>query len=238
MAHTHGETIIEVKNLIKNFKTGDVITRVLKGISFTVRRGEWIAIIGRSGAGKSTLMYQMSLLDDPTDGEIFILGREAHSLSEKDKMALRLVEFGFVFQDYALMPELTATENIVLPLIMEKVPLALAEAKAIDALKKVGLEDRLRSLPAQLSGGEQQRVSIARAIAERPQILFADEPTANLDRESSNKVMEIFRDLHEEGRQTIIMVTHEEEYTKVADRVITIDDGKIVAVREHSAAMS
>ena len=238
MAHTHGETIIEVKNLIKNFKTGDVITRVLKGISFTVRRGEWIAIIGRSGAGKSTLMYQMSLLDDRSDGESCILGREAHSLSEKDKMALRLVEFGFVFQDYALMPELTATENIVLPLIMEKVPLALAEAKAIDALKKVGLEDRLRSLPAQLSGGEQQRGSIARAIAERPQILFADEPTANLDRESSNKVMEIFRDLHEEGRQTIIMVTHEEEYTKVADRVITIDDGKIVAVREHSAAMS
>ena len=223
------QIIIEVRNLIKNFKTGDIVTHVLKGISLTVMAGEWIAIIGRSGAGKSTLMYQMSLLDDPTSGEIFIDGREAHTLSEKEKMQMRLVKFGYVFQDYALMPELTALENIVVPLIMEKIPLALAEAKAEEALKKVGLGKRIKSLPSQLSGGEQQRVSIARAIAERPDILFDDEPTANLDRESSNTIMQIFRDLHKKEGQTIIMVTHEEEYTKAADRVITIDDGQIVS---------
>ncbi|MBI5004523.1 ABC transporter ATP-binding protein [Candidatus Kaiserbacteria bacterium] len=224
--------IIEVKDLVKTYKTGEVETRVLKGVDLAVKRGEWIAIIGRSGAGKSTLMYQMSLLDEPTSGDVIIDGRHANKFSEKEKIRIRLYKFGYVFQDYALMPELTAIENIVLPLLMERIMHAHAQERAIAALKKVGLEHRIHNLPSQLSGGEQQRVSIARAIAESPEILFADEPTANLDRESSKQVMNIFADLHREG-QTIIMVTHEEEYTKLAQRVIRIDDGQIVDEEKH-----
>ncbi len=220
--------MIEVRNLVKTFKSGDVETHVLKGLNLSVKKGEWIAIMGRSGAGKSTLMYQMSLLDDPSGGEIVIDGREVHSLSEKEKMHMRLFKFGYVFQDYALMPELTARENIVVPLLMEGMTSLAAEAKAEEALKKVGLGHRLHNLPSQLSGGEQQRVSIARAIGESPEILFADEPTANLDRESSKTVMDIFNSLHKEG-QTIIMVTHEEEYGALAERIIRLDDGRIVS---------
>ncbi len=223
-----GSTMIEVRNLVKTFKSGDVETHVLKGLNLSVKKGEWIAIMGRSGAGKSTLMYQMSLLDDPSGGEIVIDGREVHSLSEKEKMHMRLFKFGYVFQDYALMPELTARENIVVPLLMEGMTSLAAEAKAEEALKKVGLGHRLHNLPSQLSGGEQQRVSIARAIGESPEILFADEPTANLDRESSKTVMDIFNSLHKEG-QTIIMVTHEEEYGALAERIIRLDDGRIVS---------
>ncbi len=220
--------MIEVKNLVKNYKSGDIETHVLKGVSLAVKNGQWVAIMGRSGAGKSTLMYQMSLLDNPTSGEILIDGREAHTLSDKEKILMRLYKFGYVFQDYALMPELTAMENIVLPLLMENMSTDVAEAKAKEALEKVGLGARLRNLPSQLSGGEQQRVSIARAIAESPEILFADEPTANLDRESSKAVMNIFSELHKSG-QTIVMVTHEEEYGKLAERLIVLDDGQIVS---------
>ncbi len=219
--------MIEVKNLIKTFKTGEIETRVLKGIDLTIKKGEWVAIMGRSGAGKSTLMYQMSLLDDPTSGEVVIDGHRTSHMSEHEKIRMRLFKFGYVFQDYALLPELTALENVVLPLLMEKYSRELAESRAQGALTKVGLGHRFPNLPSQLSGGEQQRVSIARAIAETPEILFADEPTANLDRESSKTVMDIFGGLHKEG-QTIIMVTHEEEYGKLADRVIQLDDGKIV----------
>jgi putative ABC transport system ATP-binding protein len=220
--------LIEVKNLIKTFKSGAVETRVLKGIDLTVKAGEWISIMGRSGAGKSTLMYQMSLLDSPTSGEIVIDGKAAHLLNDREKAHMRLYTFGYVFQDYALMPDLTAMENIVLPLLMERYGRGEAEVRAEEALRKVGLEHRLGNLPSQMSGGEQQRVSIARAIAETPTILFADEPTANLDRQSSHTVMDIFGALHKQG-QTIIMVTHEEEYGQLADRVVMLDDGKIVA---------
>ena len=220
--------IIEVRNLVKTFKTGDVETRVLKGIDFSAEKGEWVAITGRSGAGKSTLMYQMSILDDPTGGEIVLDGREVHGMSEHEKMEFRLRKFGYVFQDYALVPELTALENVALPLLMEEYTKSHAYEHAAGSLTQVGLEHRLNNLPSQLSGGEQQRVSIARAIAERPEILFADEPTANLDHESSRVIMDIFKKLHDEG-QTIIMVTHEDEYSALADRIVKIDDGKIVA---------
>ena len=223
--------IIETKKLVKNYQTGDVVTRVLKGIDLRVERGEFVAIMGRSGAGKSTLMYQVSLLDEPTSGKIYIDGKEAHGLSEREKAQMRLYKFGFVFQDYALMPELTAIENIIVPLMMERLPLAEAHEKAAAALTKVGLGARLHNLPSQLSGGEQQRVSIARAIAEKPEILFADEPTANLDRDSSANVMELFKELHSAG-QTIVMVTHEDEYGKLAERIIRLDDGQIVGVTQ------
>lgn len=219
--------MIQVQNLVKTFKDGPVATRVLKGIGLSVADGEFVAIMGRSGAGKSTLLYQMSLLDEPTSGEIRVNGKEAHAMSEREKMLFRLEEFGYVFQDYALLPELTALENVALPLLMQGMNNAAAEAKASDALTRVGLGERLKNLPSQLSGGEQQRVSVSRAIAHTPDILFADEPTANLDRESSDTVMSIFKELHK-GGQTIIMVTHEEEYARFADRIITLDDGRIV----------
>ena len=220
-------SFIEIKGLEKTFTTGEVVTRVLKGVDLSIQKGEWVSIMGRSGAGKSTLMYQMSLLDDPTGGSIFIDGKDVSDMSDRDKIRMRLYNFGYVFQDYALLPELTALENVVLPLLMEKYSRAHAEEHSQKALEKVGLGHRLNNLPSQLSGGEQQRVSIARAIAETPEILFADEPTANLDRESSKTVMDIFRELHKEG-QTIIMVTHEEEYGHLADRIVRLDDGRIV----------
>ena len=218
---------IEVQGLIKTFKSGEIETRVLKGIDLSVKQSEWLAIMGRSGAGKSTLMYLMSLLDEATLGSIVIDGIEAQSMSEREKMHFRLAKFGYVFQDYALLPELTALENVALPLLMESYESAQANEHAAQSLSQVGLAHRLNNLPSQLSGGEQQRVSIARAIAERPEILFADEPTANLDGESSHTVMDIFKKLHGEG-QTIVMVTHEEEYGRMADRIIHIDDGKII----------
>lgn len=220
--------MIEIKNLTKTFKDGPIETRVLKGIDFTVAKGEFIAIMGRSGAGKSTLLYQISLLDEPTSGEIRINGTETHTMSEHEKMLFRLAEFGYVFQDYALLPELTAIENIALPLLMQGLSSVVAETKAIAALERVGLGERLKNLPSQLSGGEQQRVSISRAIAHKPGILFADEPTANLDKESSATVMDIFKELHIAG-QTIIMVTHEEEFAQFAERIVKIDDGRIVS---------
>jgi putative ABC transport system ATP-binding protein len=220
--------MIEVKNLIKTFKDGPIETRVLRGIDLTAADGEFIAIMGRSGAGKSTLLYQMSLLDEPTSGEIRINGKEAHLMSEREKMLFRLAEFGYVFQDYALLPELTALENVTLPLLMQGLLGGAAEAKAAEALERVGLGKRLGNLPSQLSGGEQQRVSISRAIAHTPDVLFADEPTANLDKESSLLVMNIFKELHDSG-QTIIMVTHEPEFARFAGRTIKIDDGQIVS---------
>ena len=219
--------MIEVQKLKKSFKDGESTTEVLKGIDFVAKSGEFIAIMGRSGAGKSTFLYQMSLLDEPTEGIIFIDKINTQTLSTNEKTDFRLSLFGYIFQDYALLPEMTALENVALPLLMQNIKEKEALAKASDALIKVGLGKRLDNLPSQLSGGEQQRVSIARAIAHKPKILFADEPTANLDNESSRVIMEIFRDLHRKG-QTIIMVTHEEEFSKNAERIVHLDDGRIV----------
>lgn len=220
--------MIEIQNLTKTFKDGPRETRVLKGITLAVADGEFIAIMGRSGAGKSTLLYQISLLDEPTGGEICINGKEAHTMTENEKMLFRLAEFGYVFQDYALLPEMTALENVALPLLMQGLSTTAAETKATEALTRVGLGSRINNLPSQLSGGEQQRVSISRAIAHGPEVLFADEPTANLDKESSATVMDIFKELHANG-QTIIMVTHEDEFAKFAERIIKIDDGQVVS---------
>ena len=219
--------MIETRKLERTFQNGDVETRVLKGIDFVAKDGEFIAIMGCSGAGKSTFLYQMSLLDDPTAGEIIIDGHDTHVMSQDARMKFRLNKFGYVFQDYALLPELSALENVVLPLLMQDQVRKAAYAQAQAALEQVGLGHRLHNLPSQLSGGEQQRVSIARAIAHKPKVLFADEPTANLDNESSRAIIDIFKELHQ-GGQTIIMVTHEEEYAKEADRLISFDDGQIV----------
>ncbi|MBI4079898.1 ABC transporter ATP-binding protein [Candidatus Kaiserbacteria bacterium] len=213
---------------MKTFKNGDVFTHVLKGIDFRTEQGQWVAIMGRSGAGKSTFLYQMSLLDDPTEGEVIIDGHDTHDMSAKEKMEFRLSKFGFVFQDYALLPELTALENVALPLLMQGAPKAAAYERALTALERADLGKRVGNLPSQLSGGEQQRVSIVRAVVHTPKILFADEPTANLDNESSKRIMEIFTELHK-GGQTIIMVTHEPEYANLTQRIVHLDDGRIVS---------
>ena len=220
--------MLETKKLKKSFIDGTVETHVLKGIDFTARDGEFISIMGRSGAGKSTFLYQMSLLDDPTSGEISIDGHQAHAMTSDEKMLFRLSKFGYVFQDYALLPELTALENVALPLLMAGKTKKEAYAEAEQALTRMKLGHRLGNLPGQLSGGEQQRTSIARAVAHNPAILFADEPTANLDNESSSIVLDIFKELHGAG-QTIIMVTHEEEFARQAKRMVHIDDGQIIS---------
>lgn len=219
--------MITVTNIKKEFKNGDIITQVLRGISLTIRQGEFVAIMGKSGAGKSTLLYQMSILDHPTSGQVILDGVDVTNMSHDERTSFRLHHLGYIFQDYALVPELTALENVLVPLLMQGKTFDQAEKLALDALIRIGLEHRKDNLPSQLSGGEQQRVSIARAVAHKPKILFADEPTANLDNASSQSVMDIFRELHKQG-QTIVMVTHEPEYTVDCDRVITLSDGEIV----------
>lgn len=221
------KNIIAIKNLQKSFQTKDVETKVLRGIDLTVKQGEFLGIMGKSGAGKSTLMYQIGLLDHPTGGEIIIGGVNTETMSMEERTQMRLVDLGYVFQDYALIPELTALENVMIPLLMKGESDESARDNSKKILERVQLSHRVNNKPSQLSGGEQQRVSIARAMAHSPKILFADEPTANLDTASGHSVIELFRELHKAG-QTIIMVTHEEEYAKYCDRIVYLEDGKIV----------
>lgn len=220
--------IIDVTNITKSFTDGDTVTQVLKGIDFTVNEGEFVAIMGRSGAGKSTFLYQLSLLDTPTGGSITLAGKVVDTLSNAEKTKFRLHELGYVFQDYSLLPELTALENIMVPLLMQGISRKAAKKRAEEVLENVNLLKRAGNLPSELSGGEQQRVSIARAITHKPKIVFADEPTANLDSYSSRIVMDIFKKLNKEDGLTIVMVTHEEEYGKMADRIVKLSDGIIV----------
>lgn len=218
--------MIKATNIKKVYKTGNIETVVLKGIDIEIGAGEFVAIIGPSGAGKSTLMYQLSLLDHPSEGEIFIDGKEVTSLSSDERTKFRLNWLGYVFQDYALLPELTAIENVAVPMLMQGMSLADANKKSVEFLAKVGLAGKEDSLPSQLSGGQQQRVSIARAIAHEPKILFADEPTANLDTQTSKEILKVFLELHAQG-QTIVMVTHEHEFADMAGRIIELKDGVI-----------
>lgn len=219
--------MIKVKNIFKTYTTKHTDTHVLRGISFEVKEGEFLGIMGKSGAGKSTLMYQMGLLDNPTSGEIIINNINIEKLSIEEKTQMRLSSLGYVFQDYALLPELTAIENVMIPLLMKGTSIAHSRKISEDILTRVGLAHRIENRPSQLSGGEQQRVAVARAMAHNPKILFADEPTANLDTVSGRAIIELFEELHQKG-QTIVMVTHEEEYAKYCDRIIYLEDGKIV----------
>lgn len=218
--------MVEIKKLVKTFKTpaGDFVA--LKNLSFRVPSGQFLAITGRSGSGKSTLLYQMSLLDHPTEGSITINGEETVNLSKEERTLFRLNNMGYVFQDYALLPTLTAEENVAMPLLMQGVARTEALQKARESLSEVGLAEKTAVIPSRLSGGQQQRVSIARALVSRPKLIFADEPTANLDSESSDVVIKLFEKLNKAGL-TIIMVTHELEYAKHADRNIVLSDGKI-----------
>lgn len=218
--------MITVRNLVKTYHTGTVDFPVLKKISFAIQKGEFVSIIGRSGSGKSTLLYQLSLLDNPTSGDISLNGIDTKTLEGDKRIEYRLRELGYVFQDYALIPSLTGVENVMTPLLMQGLSYDAALRQARRVMEKIGVCDKCDSLPNQMSGGQQQRVSIARAIAHEPKILFADEPTANLDSETSVQVLKTFLELHRAG-QTIVMVTHEEEYAALTDRIITLSDGEI-----------
>jgi len=219
--------MIKAQNITKIFRIGDTELMALKGINLAVPAGQFLAITGMSGSGKSTLLYQLSLLDTPNQGVVSLDNIDTSILTSEEKILYRLNNLGYIFQDYAILPMLTARENVMMPLLMQGVAKDVAVKRAEEALSKVDLQDRLDNLPSQLSGGQQQRVSIARSIVHNPKILFADEPTANLDTESSEKVLEIFLDLHRQG-QTIVMVTHESEYAKLAQRNIELRDGVII----------
>jgi putative ABC transport system ATP-binding protein len=219
--------IVKTQNLAKSYFTGDVETKALRGVDIQIKKGEFVGIMGPSGSGKSTLLYQLGLIDVPTGGKIFIEGEDVSHFHQQDRDRFRLYEFGFVFQDYALIPELSAAENIMVPLMMKGNSKSHAQKTAMEILDRFGLNNRLNNLPSQLSGGEQQRVSVARAIAHKPKILFADEPTANLDSDKSHQLIELFLDLNKAG-QTIVMVTHEQEYGNMAQRLIHLKDGLVV----------
>jgi putative ABC transport system ATP-binding protein len=218
--------IIKTRDLKKTYYTGQIETPVLKGIDLDIGHGEFVAIMGKSGAGKSTLMYQISLLDMPTGGSVEVDGTDILALNETQRTEFRLNQLGYVFQDYALVPELSAIENISIPMLMQGKDAKDAYTRAQEVLDMIDMQGKYENRPNQLSGGEQQRVSIARGVAQNPKILFADEPTANLDSSSSEAVIEVLRELHQKG-QTIVMVTHEPEYTKYCDRIIYLEDGLI-----------
>lgn len=226
--------MIEATNIHRRFGEGELEIHVLRGIDITVSPGEFVAIMGKSGAGKSTLLYQLSVLDEPSDGELIIDDTNVSKLTEKERTAFRLETLGYVFQNYALVPDLTAEENVMLPLLMRGSTWDAARGDARTALDGVGLEDKYTNLPAELSGGQQQRVSIARAVAGTPKILFADEPTANLDSVSGQQVIDLIARVNRESGQTVVMVTHEREYALGCDRIINMSDGVITDIEERS----
>lgn len=220
-------SLISATGLVRTFRNGGKEFRALNDVSLEVASGEFVAIKGRSGAGKSTLLYQLSLLDRPDGGEVLLDGQPTAGLDETERTRRRLDLLGYVFQEYALVPELTALENVAVPSLMRGLDKRAAFSLAAAALAEVGLADKHGNLPNQLSGGEQQRVSIARAIAHSPRIIFADEPTANLDSGTAGRIMDIFAKLHGRG-QTIIMVTHEEDYDDYFGRILRLQDGRLL----------
>ncbi|NLW48586.1 MAG: ABC transporter ATP-binding protein [Firmicutes bacterium] len=220
--------MIRITNLSKIYQMGDTQVRALDDISLTVTEGEMMAIMGPSGSGKSTLMNVLGCLDQPTRGAYHLSGRDVGQLDEREQAALRNREIGFVFQSFNLLPKLTALENVELPLVYAGVDHKERRERAIEALSKMGLAERLYHKPKELSGGQQQRVAIARALVSRPRFILADEPTGNLDSRSSAEIMGIFQELNQQGI-TIILVTHEEDIASYTQRVVRFFDGKIVS---------
>lgn len=222
------KTVIRAENLQKIYKMGDNVVRAVDGVSLNVFDGEYLVIMGPSGSGKSTLMHLMGCLDKPTGGEIYIGDVAVSKLNDVQLAKVRNKMIGFVFQQFNLLPRLSALENVELPMIYAKVPREIRRKRAKELLALVGLENRMHHKPTQLSGGQMQRVAIARALANEPQIILADEPTGNLDSKSGQEVLKIFSDLHDNGL-TIIVVTHDPEIAELGERVIHMRDGKIVS---------
>ena len=222
------DTLIEVKNLMKIYNPGENEVRALNDISLQIARGEFVAIIGQSGSGKSTFMNMLGCLDVPTSGSYYLNGKDVAGLLDDELSEIRNKEIGFIFQGFNLIPNLTALENVELPLIYRNVPAAKRRELSVASLKKEGLEFRMEHKPAEMSGGQQQRVAIARALAAAPPVILADEPTGNLDSASSKEIMQILKDLHKDGR-TVILITHDDKIAESARRVIRIMDGKIVS---------
>lgn len=223
--------IIQVKNLSKTYE-GKVPVPALKNVSLEVKKGEFVALMGRSGAGKSTLLHQLGLLDTPTSGSIVIDGIDVLSLTDHQKTVFRLNNLGYVFQEYALIAELTAYENVYLPEMARGGGSEHYLEHAKKLLTMVGLGERIDHYPSELSGGEEQRVAIARSLINSPKVLFADEPCANLDSVSSKVVLELFKKLNKELQQTIVMITHEPDDKKYVDRVIWLSDGEIERIEK------
>lgn len=219
--------LIDVRDVYKIYNPGENQVNALDGVSLTIDEGEFVAIIGQSGSGKSTLMNMLGLLDTPTSGEYYINGTLVDDLTDDEMSTIRNEQIGFIFQGFNLISSLNAVENVELPLVYRGIPKAKRREISIEALKKVGLEQRMNHLPAALSGGQQQRVAVARAIAAAPPVVLADEPTGNLDTRSTNDVMQILHNLKDDGR-TVIVITHDNEIAEQAERVIRIRDGKIV----------
>ncbi len=225
--------LIELEGVTKVFVNGEVVTPALRGVTLDIYEGEFLALMGPSGSGKSTLMHIMGFLDRLTEGSYRFDGRDVSTLSEDELAYMRREEVGFVFQFFNLLPNSSVLENVTLPLIYAKVPRAKRVVKAMKSIKSVGLENRIEHLSNQLSGGERQRVAIARAIVNEPSVIFADEPTGNLDTKSGSKVLEILQKLNKEGH-TVVMVTHEEEAAEYAKRILRLRDGKLVSdTRDH-----
>ncbi len=223
------KSMIKVKNLTRYYKSGEGVVKALDGVSFEIKKGEFIAIMGASGSGKTTMLRILGLLDKPTKGEYTINNLNLVHLPEEERGYYRLTQLGYVFQDYALMNEMNALENVYILSLMEGKSKKESISVAKSALEIVGLGDKGKRIPDQLSGGEKQRVAVARAIAKKPKILFADEPCANLDTQISEQVLDVFKTLNEKFGQTIVMVTHEEWHTKYVSRLIKLKDGKIIS---------
>jgi putative ABC transport system ATP-binding protein len=220
--------VVELKQVSKIYKMDEVEVKALDGIDMKVEKGDFAAIIGPSGSGKSTLLHMIGLLDRPTNGKVFLDGIDISKLNDNELARLRGNKIGFVFQFFNLYPILTALENIELPMVITEKNKTERRKRALELLKIVGLEKRAEHLPSQLSGGERQRVAIARALANNPSLILADEPTGNLDSKAGKEIIELLDKLQEEEGKTIIMVTHDANIAKYAERLIYLKDGKII----------
>ena len=231
------DELIEIRNMCKIYNPGENEVRALDHVDLQIDRHEFVAIIGQSGSGKSTLMNMLGCLDVPTSGTYYLNGQDVSHLTDDELSDIRNREIGFIFQGFNVIANMTALENVELPLIYRGVPKKEREELSRTALKKVGLEKRMDHKPSEMSGGQQQRVAIARAIAQAPPVILADEPTGNLDSGSTKEIMGILKELHKEGR-TVILITHDNEIAARAKRIIRIMDGKIVADINNDAALA
>lgn len=218
---------IVADGLVKTYDTGKVRVEALRGVTMTVKEGEMIAVMGPSGCGKTTLLNCISGLDDLSGGEVYIKGKPLSGMNDRERTRYRAEKIGFIFQAYNLLPVLTAAENVELPLLLAGKSPKEARKLAIEALRSVGLDEWSAHKPSELSGGQQQRVTIARSLVNRPEIVFGDEPTGNLDSESSKDIMELLRRLNKENRQTFIIVTHDYTVGRMADKIVMMKDGLI-----------